>query len=396
MKIQLAMKVIRKIIPAVILIVLISCSQGNKNDRKMSQPRELPVMEVEVGDVTIYDDYPANIEGMQVIEIRPKIEGYIEKIYVQEGASVKKGQLLFHIKNPEYEEEVKDTKAGIESAESDLRSARLELEKVKPLVENDIINRFELESNELEIQAKQAALVQAKASLGKAKNNLGYTYINSPYDGVIGNIPYRVGALVSSSSSEALTTLSENSVMYVYFSMNERDLMSLSRELPGKNLQEKLSNLGNAQLILSDGSVYNEPGKIETASSLVETTTGAIRMKAVFPNSEGLLWSGASATVRLLHNYNSVLLIPQSSTSEVLNKKLVYVVDNVNKVKSTAIDVIPTNDGQYYIVNKGLRERDKIVLEGFTSLKDGDEIVPRMKDAITLAAKGSSPEIQKD
>ena len=343
----------------------------------------------------LYNDYPAITEGVQEIEILPKIEGYLEKIYVEEGATVQKGQLLFHISNPEYEENVRTAEASIKSAEANVFSAQLELKKVRALVENKIVNEYEQESAELTLKTNEATLAQAKAALATANTNVQYTYIHSPYDGVIGNIPYRIGALVN--SSDALTSLSQNSVMLAYFSMSEKDFLKLNRELPGTSLKDKLSHLEKAQLILSDGSIYEKEGKIESASNIVETSTGSIRLKAVFENNEGLLWSGATTTVRLLKTYNSVLIIPQSATAEILNKKIVYVVDSANKVNSTAVDVIPTVDGQYYIVNSGLKLKDRIVLEGFTNLQDGTEINPQpTKIAYKFPGSKDSNDIQID
>lgn len=358
---------------ALAMLVLTSC--GTKQAPTASNgPSEYPVLKLKAEHLTTHITFPATIQGVQEIEIRPKIEGYIDKIYVAEGASVKKGQLLFHIFSPSYKDDVETAEATVKSAQADLATAKLNYAKVQPLVESDIVSKYESESVKLTVDAQEASLTQAKASLATARTNLSYTDVRSPYDGVIGSIPYRVGALVSSSSTDALTTLAENNEMYAYFAMNEKDLMELARKLEGKTMQEKLTKIESARLILTDGSTYDVPGKLEMASSIVDSETGSVKMKAIFPNNEGLLWSGASATVSLQKSFDGALVIPQSATADLLNKVVVYTVDTNNKVKAKNIEVTPTDDGKSYIVLSGLSENDQVILEGFTGLADGTEI----------------------
>ena len=322
-------------------------------------------------------DFPATIQGQQVIEIRPKVDGYIDEIYVKEGASVKKGQLLFRIKNPQYEQDVITATASIKSAIANVDAAKMEVEKVKPLVEKDIVSKYELESAQYTLEAREAALAQARATLANAQTNLGYTILRSPQDGVIGNIPYKVGALVNSTNTEALTTLSNIGNVYAYYSLNEKQLLQFFSATPGANIQEKVEKLAPATLVLADGTPYPQKGKVETASGLIATETGTASFKAIYPNPLGLIRSGASATVRIPSIIDSALVIPQSATYELQDKRLVFVLTPGNKVSSTAITTTPTDDGKYFIVNSGLKNGDVIVLEGLIGLKDDMPIIPR-------------------
>jgi membrane fusion protein, multidrug efflux system len=371
------------IIPLFLTGIFTSC--GSKKTQAGNAPaQEYAVLPLVYQIATIHFDYPATIEGQQVIEIRPKIEGYIEAILVSEGASVKKGQLLFRISNPEYEEDIRTAQASIKSAEAEVYTAQMNVNKVIPLVEKDIVSKYELESAKYTLQAKQAALAQAQASLANARTNLGYTLIRSPLNGVIGNIPYKIGALVNSSTTDPLTTLSDISQVYAYFSLNEKQLMTLSGNTPGATLQDKLNHLPNVSLVLADGTEYPEKGKLETASGLISTTTGSASLKAVFSNPKGTIRSGASAIVRMPTTIDSALLIPQSATYEVQNKRFVFVVGNNNKVYSTLVGTTPTDDGQFFIVNNGLSVHDKVVLTGVVSLRDSMQIIPKtaIKDSI--------------
>jgi membrane fusion protein (multidrug efflux system) len=381
-------KFVCSVLPAFILFYLVSCS-GKSGKSGSAVTPEYPVLRLSLRSVTVHDEYPAAIQGKQDIEIRPKIEGYIQEIHVQEGAEVKKGQLLFHIRNQEYEDDVKTALARIQSAQAEVNEAKLSVEKARPLVESDIVSKFELETAENTLETKIAALEEAKAALATAKTYLGYTYLHSPHDGVIGTIPYKIGALVSSSSTDPLTTLSETASVNAYFVLNEKELISLFQEFPGKTLEEKFAQLPEAELILANGSKYKEKGKVEPASGIIETGTGSVSIKAVFPNEEGLLRSGASATVSLPRQYDSVLVIPQSATYEVLNKNLVYKLDENDQVYSTAISVVSTDDGQFFIVTGGLTENDRIVLEGHTTLKDSIKIHPVIKELSGLTAEAS-------
>ncbi|MEE1944747.1 efflux RND transporter periplasmic adaptor subunit [Pedobacter sp. KR3-3] len=371
--------------------VLASC--GGKDDKAAKaaaaagQPQAYPVFAVSTQATTLDQDYPATIEGIQDIDIRPKVDGFIEKIYVDEGAVVKKGQLLFTINAPQYEQQVRTATAAISSAEANVNAAQLQVNKTKPLVDKDIISKYELEAAQLTLQTRKAALAQAKADLVNAKTNLGYTSITSPVDGVVGSLPYKTGTLVSSTSAQPLTTVSNISKVYAYFSLNEKQLLDFSNTYKGKTLAEQMKNIPAVSLVLADGSIYAQNGKIESINGQINTSTGSASLRATFPNPVSLLKSGASASVRIPQHLENVILIPQKSTTDLQGKKFVYVLGDSAKVVSTEIQVMELTKGNFYVVTKGLKAGDKIVLEGFQSLKDGTAIKPEELNADSVLAE---------
>jgi membrane fusion protein, multidrug efflux system len=362
----------------IMLLLFTSCSKKQQMAIGMNEAvRDYSVLTLSPVSVTTHLSFPATIEGEQVIEIRPMISGYVKEIRVNEGDFVKKGQLLFKISNPQYEQQVITAKASIKSAEADVNTARMELEKVKPLVEKEIVSSYKQQSAEYTLQSKEAALAEAQATLVNAETNLGYTTIRSPQDGLIGTIPYKIGALVSSNSSEALTTLSSIENVFAYFSWNEKMLLDFFSETQGATMAEKQANLPPAILILANGAEYPEKGKIEMASGLISTETGSAIFKAIFSNPTGLIRSGASATVKIPDPNENALIIPQGITSELQDKRFVYVVGEGNKISSVAIKTKPSDDGQYFIVTEGLKAGDKVVTEGIASLRDGMVVNPK-------------------
>ncbi|SFC49096.1 membrane fusion protein, multidrug efflux system [Flexibacter flexilis DSM 6793] len=350
--------------------------QGQMPPMGAAAIQEYNVLPLSPQTVSVYTDYPAQLQGQEVIEIRPKIEGYLEELYVDEGASVRRGQKLFRISSPQYAQELRSAEAGIKTAQADIKTAEIAVTKAKALVEKEIVSQFELESAEYTLEARKATLAQAQATLANARANMGYTLVSSPADGVIGTIPYKKGSLVSGSSANPLTTLAADKSMYAYFALNEKQLLDFSRTYKGRTLQEKLKQLPAVQLVLADGSLYDQTGKVETASGLLTTATGSSNLRATFPNPENLLQSGASASVRVPRNETNALSIPQNATYELQDKRLVYVLTQDNKVVSRAIKTTPTNDGQFFIVNQGLNAGDKVVVSGIINLKDSMAIKP--------------------
>lgn len=375
-------------------LFIASCGSGGNDPKaaagKPTGPQAYPVVEINALNTTLESDYPATLEGQQNVDIRPKIDGFIEKIYVDEGATVKLGQPLFKINAPQYEQAVRTAEAAIRSAEADVNAAQLQYNKTKPLVEKDIISKFDLENAALTLTSRKAALAQAKAALVNAKVNLGYTVVNSPVNGVIGTIPYKVGALVSSTSQQALTTVSSISKVYAYFSLNEKQLLQISRDTKGRTLEDKIKQIPAVTLVLADGSIYPELGKIETISGQINTQTGSSSLRATFPNPNGLLRSGSSASVRIPQHLQNALLVPQKSTTDIQGKKFIYLVNDTGGVKSTNIEIMELTKGNYYVVTKGLKAGDKFILEGFASLKDGDKVKPAPKPADSVFAEAKN------
>ena len=372
-----------------VLLIISSC--GSSDQKKAGPPagqvQSYPVFAVTPRATDLETDYPATLEGIQNVDIRPKVDGFIEKIYVDEGATVKKGQLLFSINAPQYEQQVRTASAAISSAEADVNAAQLQVNKTKPLVEKDIISKYDLDAAQLTLQSRRAALAQARAELVNAKVNLGYTRITSPVDGVIGSIPFKTGSLVSGTSAQPLTTVSNISRIYAYFSMNEKQLLEFSRLYKGTSLAAKLKNIPAVSLVLADGTAYAENGKIESINGLINTGTGSVSLRATFSNPVSLLRSGASAAVRIPQHLENAILIPQKSTTDLQGKKFVYVADEKGNVKNTEIEVMELTKGNFYVVTKGLKAGDKVVLEGFQSLKDGAEIKPEEKSADSVYAE---------
>ena len=337
-----------------------------------------PVLKVTTHNTTLQAEYPATLQGQQNIEIRPKIDGYIEKIYFDEGATVKKGQLLFKINAPQYEQDVKNALAAINSAEADVNTAKLQVEKTKPLVAKEIISEYELKSAEDALKVKEAALLQAKTTLANARTNLAYTTITSPVDGVAGAIPYRLGSLVNSTTASPLTTVSNIKKVYAYFSLNEKQLLDFSRQYKGSTVEAKLKQLPEVSLVLSDGTDYPEKGRVETVGGQINQETGAATFRATFPNPVGLIRSGGSATVRIPTPLKDALLVPQQSTYELQGKRFVYLV-NGDKVKSAEITTLPNGAGQFFVVTDGIKAGDEIVYEAATPIQDGTAIKPQMQ-----------------
>lgn len=351
------------------------------------EPQPYPVFTVSTQATTLDSDYPATIEGIQNIDIRPKVDGFIDRIFIDEGAIVKKGQPLFAINAPQYEQAVSTAAAAISSAEAEVNAAQLQVNKTKPLVEKDIISKYELEAAQLNLQSKKAMLAQARASLVNAKVNFGYTNITSPVDGVVGNIPYKTGSLVSSNSAQPLTTVSNTAKVYAYFSLNEKQLLDFSNVYQGKTLAEQMKNIPPVSLVLADGTTYAQNGKIESINGQINTSTGSVSLRATFPNASSILKSGASASVRIPQHVKDVILIPQKSTTDLQGKKFVYLLGDSAKVINTPIQVMEITKGKFYVVTKGLKSGDKVVLEGFQSLKEGVKIKPQEKNTDSVYAE---------
>lgn len=364
------------------MFVAVSCtnSQGENRSDTEQPAGEYEVIELEPQSATLYKDYPTALEGQQTVEIRPKIAGYIDEILVDEGAYVKKGQVLFRLFANDIQASVRSAEAQVKVADAEVASAKINLEKTRPLVDKDIISKFELESVEAILKSKEAQLVQAQAMLANAKANLQYTVITSPTDGIISNFPFRVGSLVSSSISQPLTTVSNTSDMYAYFAMNEKEFLALTKDLKGNTVHEKLNALPEVSLVLPDNSLYDQPGRIETASGLIDAQTGAVNIRATFPNTEGILRSGGSGLVRIPQHIHSSIVIPQKATYELQGKHFVYTVGNDNRVKSTEIEVLAGNLKDSYVVTSGLKTGDRVVVEGIASLNNDQLIKPRISE----------------
>jgi efflux transporter, RND family, MFP subunit len=356
---------------AVCSALLAAC--GGKGDIKMGD-NEYPVMTVGTQGSETQTTYPASIKGVQDVEIRPKVSGFITKLCVQEGQVVKTGQLLFVIDNTTYQAQVRQAQAALNSAKVQLNTTKLTFDNSKKLHERNVIGSYELQTAENNYENARAAVAQAQASLASAKDMLGFCFVKSPANGIVGSLPYKVGALVSAQSVEPLTTVSNASSVEVYFSVTEKDVLDMSKRAGGTHAA--IEDFPEVKLKLADGTLYQHPGKVVKMSGVINQATGAVSLIARFPNPEHLLKSGASGTIIVPRVSNNSLVIPQSATTEIQDKVFVYKVGPKNQVRYTEITVDPQNDGNNYVVTGGLKAGDKIVTRGLTTLKDSLEIVP--------------------
>jgi len=352
--------------------VLVSC--GNKGGRPNFGDNEFPVQEVTTVSASMQTTYPATIKGIHDVEIRPKVSGFLVQINVHEGQTVSAGQTLFVIDNATYQAAVRQAKAAVNTATAQLNTAKLTYDNAQKLFANNVIGSYELESSRNAYESAQAQLAQAKASLASAQETLSFCYVKSPASGVIGNIPFKVGTLVSASTQQALTTVSDISSMEVYFSMTEKDILSMTKT--SGSTQEALKEFPAVKLQLADGTIYNEEGHIVKMSGVIDAATGSVQLIANFTNPQRLLKSGGSGAIIIPRSNKSAIVIPQTVVSEVQNKKFVYLLGKDNKVKSSEITVEPQTDGNNYVVTSGLKVGDKYVTNGITKLNDGMEIVP--------------------
>ena len=356
---------------AVCSALLAAC--GGKGDIKMGD-NEYPVMTVGTQGSETQTTYPASIKGVQDVEIRPKVSGFITKLCVQEGQVVKAGQLLFVIDNTTYQAQVRQAQAALNSAKVQLNTTKLTFDNSKKLHERNVIGSYELQTAENNYENARAAVAQAQASLASAKDMLGFCFVKSPANGIVGSLPYKVGALVSAQSVEPLTTVSNASSVEVYFSVTEKDVLDMSKRAGGTHAA--IEDFPEVKLKLADGTLYRHPGKVVKMSGVINQATGAVSLIARFPNPEHQLKSGASGTIIVPRVSNNSLVIPQSATTEIQDKVFVYKVGPKNQVRYTEITVDPQNDGNNYVVTGGLKAGDKIVTRGLTTLKDSLEIVP--------------------
>lgn len=328
-------------------------------------------MVVKTENRELSSSYSATIRGRQDIEIYPQVGGTLQKLCVTEGQRVRKGQVLFIIDQVPYQAALKTAIANVNAAEAALATARLTYKSKQNLFDQKIVSDFDLQQAKNTLLSAEAALAQAEAQRVNAQNSLSYTTVMSPADGVVGTLPYRQGALVSSNIPQPLTTVSDNSQMYVYFSMTENRLLELVREYGSP--EKAVENMPDLRLELSDGSLYDTTGRVETISGVVDPSTGTVSLRAVFPNPSHLLHSGSSGNIIVPVHYTNNIVIPQEATFSLQDKILVYkVVDG--KATSTNITVAPTNNGKEYIVTSGLKVGDEIIAEGAGLVREGTPV----------------------
>ena len=355
---------------AAVSLFLISCGGGKQgagfNDN------EYPVRTIESQGSSSETLYPATIRGVQDVEIRPKVSGFITKLLVKEGQRVTAGQLLFVIDSETYQATVRQAKAAVSSATAQLNTAKLTYDNSQKLFNSNVIGQYELQTAQNTYENAKAALVQAQASLASAKEMLSYCFVKSPVSGLVGSLPFKVGALVGPTSAQPLTTVSDNNTMEVFFSMTEKDVLDMARNAGG--VKESLSTYPAVKLKLADGTIYSQPGKVTKMSGVIDSSTGSVSMVAHFSNPDHILRSGGSGSIVVPKVTSNAIVIPQDAVAQVQDRYFVYVLGKDNKVKYTEIKISPDNDGQTYVVTNGLKVGDRIVLKGISGLTEGAEI----------------------
>ncbi len=361
-------------------VLLASCGKKEEQAQQPQGPMPFPVEKVAKQDATVYQEYTANLEGRQNVEIRAKVNGFIQKIYVDEGQQVRKGQLLFKIETNTLNQDAAAAKANV-------NAAQVEVDRLKPLVDRNIISPVQLET-------AKAKLAQAKSAYGSVAANIGYGTIVSPVDGFIGSLPFKEGALVGTTTTEPLTTVSDTRVMRAYFSLNEKQMIDFAKTFKGESLAAKLKNVPQVSLLLADNSEYDVKGKIETVNGQADPETGTTQFRAEFANPQAILRSGGTGIVRIPVEVKSAILVPQNAVLDMQGKQMVYVVGEGNKVKSK---IITTNgvSGLNFIVVGGLEEGETIVIEGASKMKDDMQIAPQPKGATPQTAEQPAQDSSK-
>ena len=349
------------------VFLLASCQE-----KKQERPAAVyQTMKVELSSQDLESEYSATMTGKEIVEIRPQVQGLITRICIQEGQKVRRGQTLFQIDPVPYQAALDNAVASVEAAKAKLASAELTAQSRRDLFEKQVVSEYDRTTAENELAAAKASLAQAQAQERSARNSLSYTQVKSPVDGVAGMIPYHVGALVSSSISEPLVTVSDDSDMYVYFSISERQCTDLLTQFG--SMDAFAEQMPPVKLKMSNGDMYSQTGRVDAVSGIVEDGTGSVKLRATFPNPDRLLRNGGSSTVILFTHRDSIIVVPQKATYELQSKVFAYrIVDG--KTKSTPLEVFRLNNGTEYVVESGLQPGDEIIAEGAGLLKEGIEV----------------------
>ncbi|AQW98111.1 efflux RND transporter periplasmic adaptor subunit [Elizabethkingia anophelis] len=366
-----------------IIILLNSCSKASETVGQAPPPPQVPVYTVVSSPATTYQEFPAALEGKNNVEIRSQVDGYLDKIYVEEGSFVRAGQPLFKIDSRTYGEQVNMAQANLQAANANIQKAKVEVDRLIPLVSSKVVSDVQLKTAKANYAVAVAAAEQAKASLGNARINAGFTTITAPVSGYIGRIPNKKGSLISRTDPNPLTTLSDVSEIYAYFSLSEMDFIAFKNKYTGATLEEKIKNMPMVDLVIADNSLYPEKGRMSIIDGQFDKSTGAISIRAVFPNANGTLRNGNTGKVRMPQLLSSALVIPQESIFEIQDKTYVYILGKDKKVTSKPI-TISGKTNSYYFVSEGLKAGDKIIYTGLGMLKDGAVVNPKALSSDSL------------
>jgi len=377
---QVSMKFLYVLISATFLVILSSCSKsGNSLDTKSIL--EFPVTTVIRKDTVLFHEYVVDIHAIKNVEIRARVQGYLDYIYVDEGQSVKAGQLLFKINDEEYVAEVAKSKASVNSAIAEEQAMQLEAERVSILVEKNVVSQTELRLAKAKVDMAKAKVEEAKSHLSLANIRYAHTNIRAPFDGVVDRLPFKIGSLIN--EGHLLTTLFDSKFVYAYFRVSEKEYLEYIKSHP----DDRRSN--TVDLIQADGNKHQQVGRIETLEGEFDTSTGTIAFRAKFPNPQLILKHGSSGKVRLSNNIENALMIPQKATFEIQDKTYVFLVDADNKLKVKGF-VPRARLSHFYIVESGLQEGDRLIYEGIKDARDGMLIKPSNISSDRLLIKSVS------
>lgn len=364
----------RIILGLIAITLLYSCSSAPQAPAAPPAP-SLPVAAIVTGTDTTYQEYPASIEGAVNVEIRPQVSGALDKVFVDEGAYVAAGQPIFKINDLPYRAALNNAEANLHAMQAAVVNTQLEIDKLTPLVQNKVVSDYQLKTAKAAYDVAKANVEQAKANVSTAQINLGYTIIKAPVSGYIGRLLKKQGSLVSPADVDALTLLSDVHNVHVYFSLGEKDFVNFKEQYPGNTLNDKLKQLPHVSLLLADDSEFGSKGSIDMIDGQFDKNTGAITLRASFPNAQGLLRSGNTGKIRLSLVHKDALIVPESATVDMQDKVFVFAVGDSDKVKKQAITVIGKT-GDNYLVKDGVKPGDQIVLSGIDKLQEGEVIQP--------------------
>lgn len=369
-----------------------SCKKSDDAAAQKEMPApQVAVMTVSAQNADNQKEYPAKIEGKTDIAIRPQVTGFITKVCVDEGQTVKKGQTLFVLDQVQFQAAVDNAQAAVNSAQTAVNTAAMTADTKRQLFEKNIISAYDNQLAQNQLATARASLAQAQAALTQARKNLSYTVVTAPSDGVVGTIPNREGSLASPSSMDPLTTISDNSKVYAYFSLTEKDLLEMT-DNGNRSLASAIDSMPEVSLKLANGTIYPFSGKVATVSGVINTATGAASVRALFDNPSGMLRSGSTGAIILPIKTDNAIIIPQKATYSIQDKKFVYIVENDGTLRSRNITVLPQNNGQEYVVLNGINPGERIVVEGVgtQSVREGIKINP--VDAADKAGQQTAPQ----